>query len=404
MLLMFLFESLFWPGHGLAWRQRNATRPPTPAAVSSNLPWGAVINYVPIALDRPAEYFTNQFEHRLAVSWTFRNQSKADLLTLFETLELPPAARTWLTDETHWEVAGPLVRIKPPPEVVISLLPETRARLYAMLARDPENVPYTTPFLFRSDGFDDWFADCGLSAEKIALVRKLTYQHDGNLAFADAATFAQLSSPDETLCLVKSLWRVSTFVMQLRVDPSTDVGAVIKYWGLLGPAFAYKPLLESMSRVPEGSEINISFFLPPFARLRLYTYPNPNDPNIHRQDCFWSSMNFFNNAPDNGFFNSDYTLQALKKDYVRNPPGPRRFGDLLLLLSADDEALHMCVHIADDVVFTKNGANTQQPWVLMRLSEMLGSYEKNKPFQVVTYRRKTSPANALMVSTISGGR
>ena len=102
-------------------------------------------------------------------------------------------------------------------------------------------------------------------------------------------------------------------------------------------------------------------------------------------------MNFFNTLPDDGFFNPDYTQKVLRSDYAKITDGPKQFGDLLLLLGADQQALHMCVHIADDAVFTKNGANTQQPWVLMKLSEMLGEYELQKPFEIVTYRRKTPP-------------
>ena len=145
-----------------------------------------------------------------------------------------------------------------------------------------------------------------------------------------------------------------------------------------------------MSRVQDGAAINISYFLPPFARLRLYTYPDPRERDSVRQDCFWTAMNFFNSAPDNGFFDSAYTKQVLAKDYARAPGRARQFGDLLLLLGHDNQALHMCVYLADDVVFTKNGANTQQPWVLMRISEMLAEYEKDKPFELVAYRRHAS--------------
>jgi len=395
MLLMFLLESLFWPGHGLAWKQAKAKRVTTVAhASTTNFPWGGQLEYVPIALDRPEEYFTNDPSFRPTAIWTFRNQTEAQLVSLFSTLDFTPDTHAWLSDRAHWETSPGVVRIKPTPEIILSLSSDTRARFYSMLARDPENVFQIQPFRFRADGFDDWFAECGLSKEKVSLVRKLTYREGVNLCFADAATFAQISSPDETRCLVKSLWRVSTFVMRLRIDPDTDVGTVMRYWGMLGPAYVYKPLVESMSRVNDGSGLNVSYFLPPFARLRLYTYPNPRDPNIVRQDCFWSSMNFFNTTPDNGFFNPDYTRKVLHDDYTRNPAGPHEFGDLLMLASKDGQALHMCVYLADDVVFTKNGANTQQPWVLMRLPEMLANYEADKPFQVLTYRRKSPPLSS----------
>lgn len=151
-----------------------------------------------------------------------------------------------------------------------------------------------------------------------------------------------------------------------------------------------------MSRVPEGATINLSYFLPPFARLRLYTYPNPRDTNVVHEDCFWSAMNFFNATPDDRFFDPEDIQKVLRSDYARVPDGTKRFGDVLLLLGKNNQALHMCVYLADDVEFTKNGANMQQPWVLMKLPEMLGEYQTEKPFEIITYRRKTPPLTSLL--------
>jgi hypothetical protein len=92
----------------------------------------------------------------------------------------------------------------------------------------------------------------------------------------------------------------------------------------------------------------------------------------------------------------------LRDEYFKPKDGAKQFGDVLLLLGKDNKALHMCVHIADEMVFTKNGANTQQPWVLMKMSEMLGEYENEKPFQLVTYRRKTPPSLGFVPQYSSG--
>jgi len=389
MLLMLLLESLFWPGHGLVWG--NGKKNETRTAVSTNVPpWGK-LEYVPIALDRPEDYFTNDFSRSVKTMWSFGNYTEQQLVSLLDSLHLTHSARSYLMNRQHWEMLPRSIRISPPPEVVLSLDPDTRIRLYEILALHPENVPQTTPFRFRLNGADAWFADCGLSKEKLELVRRLTYPHQGNLCFADATTFSQIATPEETKCLIRGLWRFSTFVIKIRIDPATDVDALMRYWGTMGTGRAYQPLVESMSRVPEGTTINLSYFLPPFARLRLYTYPNPRDTNIVHQDCFWSAMNFFNTTPDNRFFDPEHIQKVLRSDYARVSGEANRFGDVLLLLGKDNRALHMCVYLADDVVFTKNGANTQQPWVLMKLPEMLGEYESEKPFDIVTYRRKTPP-------------
>src|SRR5678815_5149346 len=97
-----------------------------------------------------------------------------------------------------------------------------------------------------------------------------------------------------------------------------------------------------MSRITNGSSINISYFLPQFARLRLYTYPRADDPYAVREDCFWSSMNFFSETPDNQLFDERAKDQELMNKYMRVKETDRQFGDLLLLL-ANKEALHMCV-------------------------------------------------------------
>jgi hypothetical protein len=390
MVLMLLFQSLFWPDRGLFWRAIGPTRAKVQPASEKKAAWGE-IDYTSIALDRPEEYFAQDITNKVRTAWVFRDHSEQQLSSLFSSLGLSGTTLSQLTNRVNWELLPRAIRVWPPPQAVAEMEADARKALYKLLAQNPENALQTSPFRFRADGFDDWFANCGLSKQKIDLVRNMAYVDGASLCFADAPTFAQLSTPEETMALIKCLWRVSTFVMKVRIHPETDVDAVVKYWGAFGAGKAYKPLIESMSRVQAGSSINVSYFLPAFARLRLYTYPDPRDTNILRQDCFWTAMNFFNAAPDNGFFDSAYTKKILATDYNRLSDSSRQFGDLLLLLGHDNQALHMCVYLADGVVFTKNGANTQQPWVLMRMSEMLGEYEKQRPFEIVVYRRKTPP-------------
>ena len=396
MMLMALVHYLFFPGTGRVWNLRQSKSNSTALSRSQVPRWGKV-DYVPLALDRPDDYFTNAMERPLKTRWVLRNASDQQLADLFRSLELSEPARSFLLDRTHWQHLVDSIQITPPPEVIINLPPEARGKLYTELAQFPENIPQRIPFTFRKDGFDDWFAECGLAKEKIDLVRKLSFVKDDNLCFADASVFGEVSTPAETVCLLKSLWRVSTFMMRIKVDSETDLDALLKYWGKAGPAQIYKPLLESMSRIPDGSTINISYFLPSFARLRLYTYPRPEDSQNLRQDCFWSAMNFFNEKPDDRLFDANFKDKQLLSEYHRVPEKEKQFGDLLMLLGPGQNALHMCVYLADDVVFTKNGANVIQPWVLMKVPEMLAIYQRLKPYDIIFYRKKNLP-----VMTASG--
>jgi len=126
--------------------------------------------------------------------------------------------------------------------------------------------------------------------------------------------------------------------------------------------------------VPGGGSFNISYFLPVFARLRLYTYPYTwNDPGICRQDCFFTSMNFFNEIPNTNFFDRAYTSKVLRSEYVSTEQDPS-FGDVVALSDASGEIFHTCIYIADNFVFTKNGVDPAQPWVLMKVADMLMLY------------------------------
>jgi hypothetical protein len=51
-------------------------------------------------------------------------------------------------------------------------------------------------------------------------------------------------------------------------------------------------------------------------------------------------------------------------------------------------ALHSCVYLADDLVFTKNGDNLLTPWILVRISDLKQVYFSDRDGTVQAYRRK----------------
>jgi hypothetical protein len=64
-------------------------------------------------------------------------------------------------------------------------------------------------------------------------------------------------------------------------------------------------------------------------------------------------------------------------------------GDILLLLNSRNEVKHSAVYLADDLVFTKNGNNYRQPWMIMHIPDLLATYPATPPMQVVYMRLKT---------------
>jgi hypothetical protein len=188
---------------------------------------------------------------------------------------------------------------------------------------------------------------------------------------------------------VATLYAVPTYLLRLRVLPESNADALVKYWGKGGREKLVAPLISSLSRLPNGGSINLSYFLPPFARLRLYTFPDSlGDPSAAREDCFFTAMNFFNEAPDTNFFSEDYSRQVLDTQYAPITSDPE-FGDVVAIFNDAGAAIHTCVYLADDFVYTKNGVNHAQPWVIMRLPDMLMIYVgPNKSSQMLFLRRK----------------
>jgi hypothetical protein len=175
----------------------------------------------------------------------------------------------------------------------------------------------------------------------------------------------------------------------LHVSSESNIDVLANYWGKGGRERRIKPLLSAIARVQGGASVSISYLLPTFARLRLYTYPEAwNDPTAANQDCAFASMNFFNETPDTNFLNSAYTKKVLDSDYTPIDGDPT-YGDLIMLFDSEGKAIHMCVYIADDFVFTKNGINPAQPWVLMRIPDVIVTYYgPGKPARISILRRK----------------
>ena len=62
------------------------------------------------------------------------------------------------------------------------------------------------------------------------------------------------------------------------------------------------------------------------------------------------------------------------------------FGDLMALVDPAGNLIHLCVYVADNVVFTKNGGNPGQPWVLMKIPDMLPLYSGEAPLRMAAFR------------------
>jgi hypothetical protein len=98
-------------------------------------------------------------------------------------------------------------------------------------------------------------------------------------------------------------------------------------------------------------------------------------------------LNFFNETPDDRFADPDYALSYLDEHYYEVAK-PTRYGDLIFFLNGKGKPVHSAVFIADDIVFTKGGNDYTDPWMLMRLKNLIAAYSLSDTTRVAVYRNK----------------
>ncbi len=351
-------------------------------------PWGRIEAFE-MSFANPGGVYPDRALRMQQPKWCFTDATEDSVERFIESCDLPRLHRRILLDKRYWNVCSNGCTITPPPQLLWFLTPRSREQIYTVLGKWAVNYPQALPFHFSDKGFDLRFQNSGLPPDKIKMIQRLTYRKWGELCFSDLDAADHLLEPAEFEALLEALYAVPAYALRLHVDATSNVDALVKYWGKGGREKRIAPLLTALAKVPGGESINVSILLPPFARLRLYTYPDAwRDASVTQQDCFFSSLNFFNESVDTNFLDPACIQKTLDSEYV--PVGDRpTFGDLLVLMDSEARPVHVCVYIADNFVFTKNGVSVGQPWLLMRLPDILPTYfPPEKPGRILCLRHK----------------
>jgi hypothetical protein len=351
-------------------------------------PWGR-IEALRLPLANPSGLFPDQAERLQSPKWTFPTSSENRLTRFLDSCDLGLHPRRILLDKGFWKCMSNEFEVLPPDSVVWSLSNRSKEQIYSVLAKIPANYSQRNPFLLPGAGFGRRLLKSGMTVQNMEKVMQLTYTNFGNLCFTDLHTAKEMLPPDQFEKLVGVLYEIPAYNLRLHVSSDSNIDALASYWGKGGREKRIKPLLSAVARVQGDPSVSISYLLPTFARLRLYTYPEAwNDPTVANQDCAFASMNFFNETPDTNFLDTAYTQKVLDSDYTPIDDNPT-YGDLIMLFDSAGKAIHICVYIADDFVFTKNGINPAQPWVLMRIPDVIVTYYgPGKPARISILRRK----------------
>ncbi|HTI97879.1 MAG TPA: hypothetical protein VL527_03170 [Dongiaceae bacterium] len=350
-------------------------------------PWGTP-EYTRINIEPPDDFIPPSDNVFPTTTWFFEGYDTRKLADFLGSCDLTPAQRTVVLNPANWLQDTNGLVVVPGVRTVLDLSPAARTKIYAVLAQNERNDFQCWPYTYRNGGFDDWFRNSGVSAPTTELVHRLVYPRGNALCFSDLPeVFTVVTNLPERHRLMKTLSRNASFLMKLQISTNTDVAKLVNYWAQDGRAKDIQPLLESLAEVPGGASLDIMHLLPPFARKRLNAYPvPPTDPNQPSPDCYWTALNFFNEPPDDRYYDDAIWRKELDTNYtiVDKPT----YGDLVFLVHPDGVPVHCAVYLADNVVFTKNGYSFRQPWILMKLDDMLARYPATEPIKPVYFHAK----------------
>jgi len=390
-LTFFMTKSLVVKAHTL-----EAISSPQSASVADKPPdavpaWGELITY-DIEMENPEEYLAADYDTNRVPTWNFGRRGLPQVKEILKSSGLssiqiervlsPPFVTTTATNTV----------INPDAELILSLPADVRGKLYALLAQDPVNLYMHFPACFPGNSFASIMHGRELSPEVVTTLERLLYRRGDAQYFSDFEVVMQkIASSKERLALLKALTRQSGVLARLRIRPTTDVDKLLGYWTQAPGVRAkdLRPLLESLKRLPDGGNVSLVYFLPPFARERLFTYPLPPRAGEPAMDCHWSSLNFFNEKPDDRFGDPAFAGSYLSKTYYPVQK-PSAYGDVVVLTDEKNQGIHSAVYIADDIVFTKNGNNYLQPWLLMRMNKLIAQYASKGPVRMTVYRHRDS--------------
>lgn len=381
----------------------TSSAPLSPGALSTNIfyaapgPWGKLrCSY--IYLEAPKSLVDNFPLPNSRPRWSFTEEAMATMPDLFRSAGLSEAFISVLMDENQMVKENGYVHIFPPLPDLESITPESRAIIYTELSKYPPNEFCVDPVLIVGQTVKEWYRTSKLRPELIQKIDQMSYKRGDTIAFSDIAALLNYAQSDsEARTMFKAFTRTRSLMIKVEVDHSTNIDELVNYW-TLGMGLRRKdiePLVQSIIDTDGVEALPISHLLPSLVRKLMYTYPGL-DLAKHGMlpDCHWTSLNFFNYEPQEYFLDSRLATSAVLENFEPVEP-PYKYGDILFFLSnTTGDAFHSCVHLADGIVYTKNGRNLLSPWILMKIEDVKKVYLYKGDGRIQGFRRK-NPENSI---------
>ncbi|MEN3940557.1 hypothetical protein WJU23_04625 [Prosthecobacter sp. SYSU 5D2] len=324
--------------------------------------------------------------------WTFPEEMLSTLPEFFRKASLSQALITLLLSPDQMVRENGFVHLFPPLPDLESISPESRAFIYTELSKYPPNEFCVDPVLIVGQTVGEWYRTSKLRPALIAKIEQMCYKRGDTIAFSDVGAILNYAESDsEARAIFKAFTRTRSLMVKVEVDHSTNIDELVGYW-TLGIGLRRKdiePFVQSVIDTDGLETLPLSHLLPSLVRKLMYTYPGL-DLAKHGMlpDCHWTSLNFFNYEPHEYLLDSRLATSAVLENF-QPVEAPYKYGDILFFLSnTTGDAYHSCVHLADGIVFTKNGRNLLSPWLLMKLEDVGKIYLYKGEGRIQGFRRK----------------
>jgi hypothetical protein len=366
-----------------------ADRTPDPALEKRVGRWGK-LTLLPIVIAPPMELVFTDWGFSPRPAWFFPGTDADGAIDLLRAAGVSAGDADRLRGKMKAEPRIGGVLLLPDPAWVRGLQPGLRGRLYHLLAASGANSDQVQAFRFRGASLEEWLGGGMIAGRTRSLVEPLIYREGDYMLFSDIELVRAEIGEEEMRRLGKGLFRQRTVLAGLSVGAPGDLDALVEYWGRGGRRTEIRPLLESIS-LGEREMVDVVHLLPPFARDRLYSYPQLSVADLDRPtvvNCLWTALNFFSSRPDDRFLDDAVALRTLREDYFI-VEGELELGDVIAFVDESGDLFHAAVQIAGDLVFSKNGISALAPWTFMPLEEVKGYYRwRSENPRLIVHRRK----------------
>ncbi len=363
----------------------------TTAVRVSEGPWGKIESY-PIVVEPPETHLWGDLYDERSL-WNFGSRSREESISILTELGFAEATLSLVGSRGIWTQETGETIVEVDDETIESLSPENRTSL-ARWFRLNQPTFFGKQVVNIEGGESPAIKEGAIRPETAALIQKMIFRRSQVYSLMDRAYILRKLGDDaeEKKRFVRAIFSTRSLMVRLIIDETTDLDSVAAYWSAGGRNNTASSILRAIAATTGLERVDLIQILPPVPRRYINSFADLRDVSpTSAPDCFWTAIQFFSSTTSSRILDG-LTLEHHIGEDFEPVHGEPAFGDLICMFNVDDDTfLHSYVHIADDIVFTKNGASFARPFVLTRKSDMLSLYLDEARIRVESYRRKPKP-------------